>query len=118
MNHVSTSALIEHNNLVPTSPLVPYVARANALPQSASGVEGLSIKSNSQITPPLLSRKAAAKYLGVAAQTLAQWACTGRYNLPFVKIGRSVKYRQSALDTFISSRTRQNGTTDQKGWQQ
>lgn len=41
----------------------------------------------------LLSRADAAAYLGVAKQTLAIWACTKRYDLPFVKIGRLVKYR-------------------------
>jgi excisionase family DNA binding protein len=49
----------------------------------------------------LLCRKEAARYLGLAAQTLSQWACYGRYNLPFYKIGRRVMYRRSDLDTFI-----------------
>ena len=41
----------------------------------------------------LLSRAEAAAYLGVAKQTLAIWACTKRYELNYVKIGRLVKYR-------------------------
>lgn len=41
----------------------------------------------------LLSRVEAAAYLGVAKQTLAIWACTNRYDLPYVKIGKLVKYR-------------------------
>lgn len=49
----------------------------------------------------LKSRREAAEYLGVAEQTLAVWACTGRYPLPMVKIGRRVKYRKSDLDRFI-----------------
>ena len=48
-----------------------------------------------------LTRKEAAKYLGVAPGTLDVWASTGRYNLPFVKVGRIAFYRRSALDTFI-----------------
>lgn len=50
----------------------------------------------------LKSRQEAANYLGVSSQTLAVWACNGRYGLPMVKIGRCVKYRQSDLDNFIA----------------
>lgn len=51
--------------------------------------------------PSLLNRKEAADYLGVKEQTLACWACAGRYRLPFVRVGRLVKYRQQDLDAFI-----------------
>jgi excisionase family DNA binding protein len=50
---------------------------------------------------PLLSRKEAAAYLGINERTLANWKCAKRYQLPTVKIGRLVKYRQSDLDLFI-----------------
>jgi excisionase family DNA binding protein len=50
----------------------------------------------------LISRREAARYLGVSETTLAIWKCTGRYSLPFVKIGRLVKYRKIDLDRFIS----------------
>lgn len=53
----------------------------------------------------LLSRSAAAKHLGVKPQTLSVWASVGRYDLPFVKVGRSVRYRLSDLDKFLVSRT-------------
>lgn len=49
----------------------------------------------------LLTRKEAAEYLGVADRTLAIWKCTGRYDLPYVKIGRLVKYKKADLDKFI-----------------
>jgi len=49
----------------------------------------------------LLTRKQAADFLGVKETTLAVWKCTGRYNLPSVKIGRLVKYRVSDLEQFI-----------------
>lgn len=60
---------------------------------------------NSTDTTQLRSRAEAAQYLGVAPQTLAVWACTKRYYLPLVKIGRHVKYRQSDLDAFIERNT-------------
>lgn len=53
----------------------------------------------------LLTRPAAAAYLFVEPQTLAVWATTGRYSLPFIKIGRKVLYRKTDLDDFIASRT-------------
>lgn len=54
---------------------------------------------------PLLCRKDAARYLGVAPQTLAQWACSRSVSLPFVKIGRKVMYRRADLDAFIAANT-------------
>lgn len=53
----------------------------------------------------LLTRKEAAALLGTTVDTLAVWACTHRYNLPFVKIGRLVKYKLSDLTAFIERRT-------------
>jgi len=53
----------------------------------------------------LLTREQAAHYLGVTPRTLAVWACNKRYNLPFVKVGRLVKYRKADLDAFIARRT-------------
>lgn len=53
--------------------------------------------------PQKLNRKQAAEYLGVTEGTLAVWASTGRYQLPFIKVGRKVFYRQSDLNAFIES---------------
>jgi excisionase family DNA binding protein len=50
---------------------------------------------------PLLTRKEAARYLDMSPGTLAVWACTKRYNLTSIKIGRSVRYRRSELDRFL-----------------
>jgi len=40
--------------------------------------------------PELLNRNDAADYISVKPQTLSVWATTGRYSLPFVKVGRKV----------------------------
>lgn len=53
----------------------------------------------------LLSRREAAEFLGIEVQTLAAWATTGRYNLPYVLVGRLAKYRLSDLEQFVQSRT-------------
>ena len=48
------------------------------------------------------NRQEAAQYLGLtSAHTLAVWACEGRHDLPFAKIGGKVVYFQSDLDAFI-----------------
>jgi len=52
-----------------------------------------------------LTRAEAAEYLGLAKTTLEVWASTGRYGLPFVKIGRRAFYRRSDLDAFVERRT-------------
>ncbi len=52
----------------------------------------------------MLNRNQAAEYLGVSPGTLAVWASTGRYQLPFVKIGRKVFYRVVDLESFIEQR--------------
>lgn len=49
----------------------------------------------------LLTRKAAAQYLGVKENTLAVWAVTKRHPLPYYKIGRLVKYKREDLEQFI-----------------
>jgi excisionase family DNA binding protein len=56
-------------------------------------------------TPQLLTNEQAASYLGVAPNSLAVWRTTKRYHLPYVKVGRLVKYRLEDLNTFIESRT-------------
>ena len=56
----------------------------------------------------LLSRQETADFLGVTQGTLAVWACTKRYELPYVKVGRLVKYRYSDIEKFLEQRTHKN----------
>ena len=53
----------------------------------------------------LLNNEQAANYLGVAPNSLAVWRATKRYPLPYIKVGRLVKYRRADLDAFLQSRT-------------
>ncbi|MBK60360.1 MAG: DNA-binding protein [Pseudomonas sp.] len=65
---------------------------------AALGYDGLN--------PPVqVDDKQAATALGVKPTTLAVWRSTGRYNLPFLKVGRLVKYRISDLAEFLERRT-------------
>ena len=59
----------------------------------------------------LLDDKAAAAVLDVCPGTLSVWRSTGRYALPFLKIGRKVRYRRSDLQAWMDSRTRESGAT-------
>ena len=57
----------------------------------------------------LLDPYAAAVFLGgpdkpLSVGTLAVWRCIKRYDLPFLKIGRSVRYKKSALRKFRDQR--------------
>lgn len=52
----------------------------------------------------LLTRSEAAKALNVKPQTLASWATSKRYNLPYIKVGKkSVRYKRSDIDGFIKA---------------
>lgn len=59
-----------------------------------------------QSTDPLLTPPEAAAYIGVTESTLSVWRCVGRYDIPYIKSGRLVKYRMSALDAFLDRRTK------------
>jgi len=59
----------------------------------------------------LLDDKAAAALLDVSPGTLSVWRSTGRYALPFLKIGRKVRYRRADLQAWMDSRTRESGAT-------
>jgi excisionase family DNA binding protein len=60
----------------------------------------------------IIEPEQAAEYLKISSQTLAVWRCTGRYALPFVKVGRNVRYRLSDLNAWLESRARANGATE------
>ncbi|MBU1664280.1 MAG: helix-turn-helix domain-containing protein [Gammaproteobacteria bacterium] len=64
-----------------------------------------------QASRDLLDEKAAGDYLTVAPGTLSVWRSTGRYNLPFLKVGRMVRYRRADLDAWLANRTRESGAT-------
>ena len=50
----------------------------------------------------LLTTEEAAKMLGVKSTTLTVWRCSGKYNLPYIKIGkRNVMYLERDIEEFI-----------------
>lgn len=61
---------------------------------------------NSPFSLERLTRAEAAVYLGVNSQTLANWACTGKVQIPHHKVGRKVIYIKSDLDGYLASTRR------------
>jgi len=52
----------------------------------------------------LMTPDEVANYLGVSVETLNVWRCTKRYNLPYIKAGRLVRYRIEDVEGFVASR--------------
>jgi excisionase family DNA binding protein len=60
----------------------------------------------------LLDEQQAASAIDVTPGTLSVWRSTGRYKLPFIKVGRKVRYRRADLESWLEERTHSNGATD------
>ena len=54
---------------------------------------------------PLMTETEAANMLGLEPQTLSNWRCTKRYPLPFIRCGRSIRYRALDIENFLECRT-------------
>lgn len=52
----------------------------------------------------LLNTAEAAAVLGVTARTLEVWRHTKRQLIPFLKIGRLIRYRRRDLESWLASR--------------
>lgn len=65
----------------------------------------LAMGANSKPQTALLDTSAAAGYIGVEPGTLEVWRCVKRHGIPYIKVGRLVKYRQSDLDAWLEART-------------
>jgi len=57
----------------------------------------------------LLTTEQAAKRLGTKPGTLHVWRTTKRYPLPYIKVGRLVRYRAEDIDAFLIKRTVDDG---------
>lgn len=53
----------------------------------------------------LKTEEFASEFLSVKRGTLQVWRSTKRYPLPYVKVGRLVRYRMSDLQAFLQART-------------
>lgn len=69
------------------------------------GVPVMTIAIIHSFSRELLSRQETAQLLGVKTQTLAKWASVQRYGLPYIKVGKSVRYRRSDIDQYLARNT-------------
>jgi len=53
----------------------------------------------------LIDQIEAGKILGIPPATLQKWRSTGENNIPFIKIGRGVRYRTTDLKSWIEANT-------------
>lgn len=53
---------------------------------------------------PLLSNTEAANLLKISPATLTVWRAERRYNIPFIKVGRCVRYRLSDVEDWLEAR--------------
>ena len=60
----------------------------------------------------LLTPQDVADRLGVSTTTLATWRCTKRYPLPYVKVGRLVRYRVADVEDFQIARLQEIAAND------
>ena len=65
--------------------------------------------------PPIMGEGAAAHFLGVKPATLRGWRCTGSVNVPYVKIGRFVRYRGKDIEAFLDANTVWAGSAPGRG---
>jgi predicted site-specific integrase-resolvase len=49
----------------------------------------------------MLNTREAAEMMGMRPQTLAAWRCEKRLQLPYVKVGRTVRYRLADIENFL-----------------
>ncbi|MEE9234963.1 MAG: helix-turn-helix domain-containing protein [Candidatus Acidoferrales bacterium] len=54
--------------------------------------------------PRLLTPDDAAAAIGVCTATLSIWRCTKRYDLPYVRCGRLIRYKEKDVADFIERR--------------
>jgi excisionase family DNA binding protein len=57
----------------------------------------------------LLTTAQVAEILGLSEGTLTTWRCTKRYDVPYLKLGRHVRYKRGDVETWV--RSQQLGTT-------
>lgn len=90
---------------------IPGLSTAALATQTATMAPGptpLQGGFNLKALPPdtLLDDAQTALALGVKASTLAVWRSCGRYNIPYLKIGRKVRYKAADLAAWLESRAR------------
>lgn len=53
----------------------------------------------------LLDTQGAAKILNIPAKTITKWRSTGENDIPYIRIGRAIRYKPSDLIAYIERHT-------------
>ncbi len=51
----------------------------------------------------IITTEEAAKLISTPAKSLSKWRSTGEHNIPYIKIGRNVRYRTADLRKWIEA---------------
>lgn len=79
--------------------------RTQALPPTAANLHQRRPAAAALIDPAdLLTDEQVAQLLDVSPKTLATWRSTGRYALPFLRIGARIRYRRQDVAAWLESR--------------
>jgi excisionase family DNA binding protein len=62
----------------------------------------------------LLDTQAAASYLNIKPHTLEIWRSVRRHEIPYIRVGKLIRYRRSVLDAWLEARTIHGGTADER----
>jgi len=79
------------------------MSTVHPLPARHDG-EAVRRPGQSLIVGSLLITDQAAEYLGLKPKTLIKDRCTREIGIPFVKLGKSVRYRMADLEKFVADR--------------
>lgn len=63
----------------------------------------------------LLSPQEVSEITGLSPGTLALWRSTGRVDLPYCKLGRSVRYRRDDLEAFLENSRKEHTSAPEPG---
>jgi hypothetical protein len=89
-----------------TESTIQTVAKhSNTVPESQKQTPQSELLNRLLAQVNLLNNNQAAAFLGVTPRTLEVWRCTKRHSIPYIKVGRLVKYRQSSLENWLATRT-------------
>lgn len=74
--------------------------------QPNATTETRNTASNLMTQAKLLSTKEAAAFIGVEEQSLRRWRMNGIVKIPFIRLGRLVRYSMKDLEAYIEKNTR------------
>ena len=57
----------------------------------------------------LLTPEEVSQIIGITPESLSVWRCTARYQIPYIKIGSRVRYRESDIMNWLNQRTQNKG---------